>query len=365
MTGIERRARLLAIGAAGGMRHLPRSAIASLFSPGDLVIANDAATLPASLQGIHDASGAPIEVRLAAWVSLHDPTRFLAIAFGAGDHRTRTEERMLPPKLAPGDRLTLGPLAAIIERVLDHPRLFQLRFLSDRASVIAGLARHGRPIQYAHVPEPLALWDVWTRIAADPIAFEPPSAGFALDWRIRAAWRRRGIAFATLTHAAGISSTGDPRLDLRLPFDEPYRIPAHTAAAIRNARSQERRVIAIGTSVVRALEAAANADGSVRPGDGVACGRVGRDTPLRVADTMLTGVHEPGESHFELLRAFADDAVLERMSKAFARLGYRPHEFGDSMLIERSTKRPLRSAAIEARAVPPVPPIRAGCRPLS
>jgi S-adenosylmethionine:tRNA ribosyltransferase-isomerase len=147
-------------------------------------------------------------------VSIRDPTRFTAIAFGAGDHRTRTEERMLPPELSPGDRLTLGPLVAVIEHPLDDSRLFRLRFLGDRATVIAGLARHGQPIQYAHVSEPLALRDVWTRIAAHPVAFEPPSAAFALDWRIRAVWRQRGIGFATLTHAAGISSTGHPLLDL-------------------------------------------------------------------------------------------------------------------------------------------------------
>ena len=130
-------------------------------------------------------------------------------------------------------------------------------------AVLGGLARHGRPIQYTHVPEPLALSDVWTRIAADPIAFEPPSAGFALDWRTLAAWRQRGIGLATITHAAGISSTGDLALDLRLPFDEPYRIPERTATAIKQAKSKGGHVIAIGTSVVRALESAANADGSV------------------------------------------------------------------------------------------------------
>jgi S-adenosylmethionine:tRNA ribosyltransferase-isomerase len=331
----RRTAKLLTVDADGGMQHLARTALACLFSAGDLVIANDAATLPASLQGIHCTSGEPIEVRLAAWVSIGDPTRFAAIAFGAGDHRTRTEQRTLPPDLSPGDRLALGPLVAIVERRLDDPHLFRLRFLGDRATVIAGLARHGRPIQYAHVPEPLTLWDVWTRIAADPVAFEPPSAGFALDWHTRAVWRRRGIGFATLTHAAGISSTGHPLLDLRLPFDEPYRIPEHTAAAIKRAKSKDRPIIAIGTTVVRALESAANADGSVRAGDGVASGRIARETPIRVADALLTGVHQPGESHFELLRAFANDALLEQISEAFARHGYRPHEFGDSMLIER------------------------------
>ena len=311
-------------------RSRPSSALATC------VIANDAATLPASLQGIHCASGEPIEVRLAAWVSVRDPTRFTAIAFGAGDHRTRTEDRMSPPPLSPGDRLSLGPLdRESSSALLDHPRLFRLRFLGDRATVLAGLARHGRPIQYAHVPEPLALWDVWTKIAADPIAFEPPSAGFALDWRTQAAWRQRGIGFATLTHAAGISSTGDPTLDLRLPFDEPYRIPEAHCGGNQAAKSKGGRIIAIGTTVVRALESAANADGSVRPGTALRAGRIARETRLRVVDAILTGVHQPGESHFELLRAFASDAVLDQTMRRSLEHGYRPHEFGDSMLIER------------------------------
>ena len=300
------------------MLHLPRGELASLFEPGDLVVANDAATLPASLHGTHEASGEPVEIRLAGWVASGDPARFVALAFGAGDHRTRTEDRRSPPLLSPGDRLQLGPLDATVVRLLDHPRLFELRFTGTRAAVLAGLARHGRPIQYAHVPDDLALWDVWTGIAADPVAFEPPSAGFALDWRTLAAWRERGIFFATLTHAAGISSTGDLLLDMRLPFDEPYSIPERTAAAIKRAKRAGGKIIAIGTTVLRALESAATADGSVRAGDGVAGGRIGQATRLRVADAILTGVHQPGESHFELLRAFADDAALDRISTELA-----------------------------------------------
>jgi S-adenosylmethionine:tRNA ribosyltransferase-isomerase len=341
----QRPAKLLVVGGDGAMRHLPRATLASLFSPGDLVVANDAATLPASLAGIHCPSGRPIEIRLAAWISAGDLTQFKAIAFGAGDHRTRTEDRMPPPHLSPGDRLALGPLAATIGRLLEHPRLFQLRFLGDHSRILAGLARHGRPIQYAHVKESLDLYDVWTKFAADPTAFEPPSAGFALDWHTQALWRQRGVTFATITHAAGISSTGDPTLDLCLPFDEPYRIPEQTAAAIAQAKAGNGRIVAIGTTVVRALESAALADGRVRPGGGVASGRITRGTPLRVANAILTGIHKPGESHFELLRAFADDAVLKQISAAINSQSYRDHEFGDSLLVEMSPfSRPRRRA---------------------
>src|SRR5205085_2410704 len=148
-------------------------------------------------------------------------------------------------------------LTASVECLLGHPRLVSLRFDGTPDAIWAGLAHHGRPIQYAHVPVPLALWDVWTSIAGPPVAFESPSAGFALDWGTLAALRGRGIAFATLTHAAGISSTGDIELDRRLPFDEPYRIPPATAAAIRRVRARGGRVVAVGTTVVRALEHAA------------------------------------------------------------------------------------------------------------
>jgi S-adenosylmethionine:tRNA ribosyltransferase-isomerase len=332
----RRGGKLLVVKSDGSVRRLQRSELANLFAPGDLVVANDAATLPTSLQGTHRATGAPIEMRLAAWIALGDVTRFVALAFGAGDHRTRTEERLLPPPLSAGDRLALGPLSAAVERVLDHPRLVLLRLLGGRDAVLAGLARHGRPIQYAHVAAPLALWDVWTPIAAAPIAFEPPSAGFALDWATLAAWRGRGIGFATVSHAAGISSTGDGGLDARLPFDEPYRIPQRTAAAVARAKTAGRRIIAIGTTVVRALEAAADPSGAVRAGESVACGRITRGTRLRVVDAILTGAHQPGESHFELLRALADDPALERMSAAFIAGDFRTHEFGDSALVERA-----------------------------
>src|SRR5881296_3454082 len=196
-------AKLLVVDARGRIEHLPRSALVDLLRPGDHVIANDAATLPASLRGIHVPTGERIEVRLAGRPSLavDDVSDFSAIVFGNGDFRTRTEDRPPPPRLASGDRLALGPLRAIVQCVLGHPRLITLRFEGSPAAIWQGLAHHGRPIQYAHMATPLELWDVWTPIAGAPVAFEPPSASFALDWRTLAAMRRRGIGFATITHA--------------------------------------------------------------------------------------------------------------------------------------------------------------------
>ena len=331
-------ARLLVVDACRHIGHAPRSAFVEYLRRGDLVVANDAATLPASLRGTHGRTGAPVEVRLAGRPSLgpEDVRRFSAVVFGEGDFRTRTEDRPAPPTVEDGDRLILGPLRARVERTLGHPRLVSLLFDGTPDEVWAGLARHGRPIQYAHVREPLALWDVWTRIAGPPVAFEPPSAGFALDWRALASMRERGVEFETITHAAGISSTGDEELDRLLPFDEPYRIPDATAHAVGRAKARGGRVVAVGTSVVRALEHAAAADGTVRAGCGLATQRIGTESRLRVVDAILSGTHERGTSHYELLRAFLDDETLRRTTDELDERGYLTHEFGDSVLIERA-----------------------------
>jgi S-adenosylmethionine:tRNA ribosyltransferase-isomerase len=328
-------AKLLVVDSARNLIHVPRTAFVDFLRPNDVVIANDAATLPSSLYGVHQQTGKPIEVRLAGRSSM-DPSdikRFSAVVFGEGDFHMRTEDRPLPPRLTSGDTLLLGPLHATVERLLGHPRLVSLLFSGTPDEIWAGLAHHGKPIQYSHMQSSLELWDVWTRIAGPPVAFEPPSAGFVLDWHILSAIREHGATFATITHAAGISSTGDEDLDRLLPFDEPYRIPAITARAVETARQHGGRVIAVGTTVVRALEDAATEDGHLRAGEGLAKGRIGPTTHLRVVDAILSGTHEPGTSHYELLRAFLEDSTLQRATEELDNHQYRTHEFGDSVLI--------------------------------
>src|SRR5262245_16377811 len=107
-------AKLLVIDESRHLSHWPRAAFVDRLQPGDLVVANDAATLPASLNGTHDATGRPLEVRLAGRRSLaaDDVHRFTAVVFGRGDYHTLTEHREAPPRLAAGDSLTLGPLRA-------------------------------------------------------------------------------------------------------------------------------------------------------------------------------------------------------------------------------------------------------------
>jgi S-adenosylmethionine:tRNA ribosyltransferase-isomerase len=333
----------------GRLRHDSRSRLLDHLRAGDLVVANDAATLPASLHGRLESSYAAVELRLAGMASLRpeDFGRFVAVLFGSGDYHQPTEERSLPPSVAPGERLLLGPLVARIEAVLGHPRLLQLRFEGDAASIWSGLARQGRPIQYAYMKPPLALWDVWAPVAGRPAAFEPPSAGFALDWCMLAAMRGRGIGFATLTHAAGISSTGDASLDARLPLPEPYHIPVATVEAVRQTQAAGGRVVAVGTTVVRALEHAAAQAGGLRAGDGLADQKLGPGYRLNVVDMLLSGTHEAETSHYQLLRAFTDDASLQLADEALEQGGYLTHEFGDSVLIERK----LPAGACDAASV--------------
>jgi S-adenosylmethionine:tRNA ribosyltransferase-isomerase len=331
-------AKLLVVERHGRVMHWSRADFVQALHPGDLLVANDAATLPASLTGRHLPSGRKIEVRLAGRDSLAPDSvkRFTAVLFGDGDFRMRTEDRPLPPTVNAGDRVRLGPLrATITDRLWNHSRLVRLEFDGPAREIWEGLALHGRPIQYAHMPAPIDLWDTWTRIAGPPAAVEPPSAGFVIDWNALALMTQRGIRFATLTHAAGISSTGDPRLDAMLPFDEPYDIPPRTARLVGRVSAEGGRIIAIGTTVVRALEHAAASHGSVRAGEGLADQRIGSGTRLRVVDAILSGTHEPGTSHYELLRAFVDQKTLERMDQELNAHGYRTHEFGDSVLVER------------------------------
>ena len=305
--------------------------LVDLLRAGDVLIVNDAATLPAMLHGVA-SSGADVEVRLAGEREDGD---WRAVLFGAGDWRLRTEDRPPPPALRPGDSIEFDGLRATVQRVEDASgRLVSLAFAGRADDLWPRLYRAGRPVQYSYAARPFALWDVQTAYAGRPWAVEPPSAGLALTWDLLLALRRRGVALARVTHAAGLSSTGETSLDAQLPFRERYAVPVGTVRAIEEARRRGGRVVAVGTTVVRALEgAAAGHGGELVPGEGTTELIVGPGTARHVVDAVLTGMHEPGSSHFVLLQAFAPLALLEEARRVAAEHGYLDHEFGDLTLV--------------------------------
>jgi S-adenosylmethionine:tRNA ribosyltransferase-isomerase len=309
------------------VRDLPR-----YLAAGDLLVLNDAATVPASLPAV-TARGEPVELRLAAHL---DDDRWRAVLLGDGDWHTRTEHRPVPPPVARGDTLRIAPgFDAVVEDLDDaRPRLLRVRFSVRGAALWAALYRHGRPVQYAHVARPLALWHVQTPFAARPWAVEMPSAGRPLTWRLLGELRARGVRLASLTHAAGLSSTGDPAIDAALPLPERFDVPAATVRAIAETRRAGGRVVAAGTTVVRALEGNAKLHaGELLPGEGTTDLRIDARFRPRVVDGLLTGLHELGSSHRELTQAFAPEPLLARAWTHAEARGYQDHEFGDVCLV--------------------------------
>jgi S-adenosylmethionine:tRNA ribosyltransferase-isomerase len=290
--------------------------LADLFSElssGDVVVVNDAATLPASLAA-RTAAGLPVELRLTGRL------------IGA-------------TALREGDLLSFGGEDAAQARVLEvspvSPRLVTLAFVD--ASPLDVIYRHGVPVQYSYSARELPLWSVQTSYAARPWAVEMPSAGRPLSVSTLAALRRRGVRVGWVTHAAGLSTTGDESLDRRLPFPERYEIPPETVALVNEARrGLDARVLAVGTSVVRALEGAVAEHGRLVPAAGVTDLRIRPGFRPRVVTGLLSGLHEPGESHFELLGAFASGALLAEAHRVASRADLVHHEFGDKIFVAPS-----------------------------
>ncbi|HYV65142.1 MAG TPA: S-adenosylmethionine:tRNA ribosyltransferase-isomerase [Myxococcales bacterium] len=317
--------------ASGTLRDARIADLPALLREGDVLVVNDAATLPASLQGRTD-QGAPIEARLVGELP---GGAFRAVLFGQGDWRTPTEHRPPPPALGPGDRLSFGELSAAVLRSSPvSPRLVELRFEQPRDQLWPLLYRLGRPVQYSYAKAPVEAWHVQVPYASQPWAAEMPSAGRPLRWEVLLEARRRGVAVASITHAAGLSSTGDPILDAALPLPERFAVPAATADAVARAHAAGGRVLAVGTTVVRALEGAALRNGGrLAASAGETDLVVGPGYRPAVVDGLLTGVHEKGASHYALLHAFAPAGLLERAHEHSERGGYLTHEFGDSWLL--------------------------------
>jgi S-adenosylmethionine:tRNA ribosyltransferase-isomerase len=317
--GVRRdRVRLLVIDrTTGAIEHGRFDSLARRFGPGDLLVVNTSRVLPAAVHA-RRASGEPVQLRPC----VRRDGRWDALAVQPAPPHANVP-------LTPGETLWIGEAAVrVLGRRPDIPLLW--RVVLDAPDDLELMLRHGEPIRYSYVPEPVSLDAYQPVYASHPGSAESPSAGLPLSWELLGALRARGAALADLVLHTGLSSYQDDDFDLehRL-FEEWFEICEATAEAVNRAQ----RVVAVGTTVVRALETAAGEDGRVRPMGGWTRLAIGPERRPRVVDALLTGMHEPQASHFDLLSAFLPGPLLERAYREAVAAGYLWHEFGDAALV--------------------------------
>jgi S-adenosylmethionine:tRNA ribosyltransferase-isomerase len=286
---------------------------------GDLLIVNASATIPAALPA-RRADGSPVDLHL----STPDPTHPDRWVVELREHGRRARAR--------AERLTLpgDGTARLLAPYLSPGRLWIATFELPEP-LLAYLGRHGRPIRYAHDPHEHALDAHQTIFATEPGSAEMPSAGRPFTKRALAALRAHGVSVQRIVLHTGVSSQEHGER----PYPERYRVGEHTARRINAARQAGHRVIAVGTTVVRALETVAAPDGTVHADAGWTAHVVTPERGVRAVDGLLTGWHEPESSHLLMLEAVAGRPLLERSYAAALSHGYRWHEFGDVHLILR------------------------------
>ena len=301
----------------GSLLHTRFSRLGDHLRAGDLLVVNNSATVPAALPARLD--GQRMELRLST---------------PAGDGRWLVELRtvdlrpLAPPPPPARVQLPGGAHAELLAPYL-HSRRLSVAALQLGVPVLDYLARHGRPVRYPHSGGERPIGDYQTPFAYEPGSAEMPSAARPFTPELVAELVARGVLFAPITLHAGVSS-----LELgEDPYPERYRVPAATARIVNAVRANGGRVVAVGTTVVRALETSARRDGTVTAGDGYTDLVVTAERGLRAVDGLLTGWHEPESSHLQLLEAAAGRALLERSYRVARGQGYVWHEFGDSHLI--------------------------------
>ncbi len=290
--------------------------IAKYMRAGDLLVVNDSATIPAALSA-RRANGSEIQLHLSTRLS-----KVLWIV-----------EPRNAPLLRAGERFALpaGGLAELLAPVhAGSARLWYANF-TPAGDTSAYLHSYARPISYAYVEETFPIDYYQTIFAREPGSVEMPSAGRPFTLRVLDSLYRSNVNVASITLHCGVSSpeSHEP------PLDERVRVPAWTAAAINAARKSSGRIIAAGTTVVRALETAADACGEVHALQGWTSRIVDPAHPPRVVDGLLTGFHEPRASHLNMLEAFVVPQFLEAAYDRALAAGLLWHEFGDVHLLLR------------------------------
>ncbi|MGH3280725.1 MAG: S-adenosylmethionine:tRNA ribosyltransferase-isomerase, partial [Trebonia sp.] len=289
----------LLVADAAGLRHARFSQLGEFLAPGDLVVVNTSATLAAAVDG--KRAGTDVEVHFSAEL---DEGSWVVEVRPAGLAKGPVAD------LRPGEVITLDAGATL---VTDRPRpAGQARLWQALVQVEGGvpgfLARCGRPIRYAYVPRPWPLPEYQTVFAREPGSAEMPSAGRPFTGQLVTELITRGVALAPVVLHTGVSSQapGEP------PQPERFLVPEATARLANDTRQAGGRVIAVGTTVTRALESAAGPDAAVRPRRGWTGLVLGPRRPARVVTGLVTGWHEPGASHLALLAAVAGDDLVGR-----------------------------------------------------
>jgi S-adenosylmethionine:tRNA ribosyltransferase-isomerase len=304
----------------GGIAHGRFRDLPQFLAPGDLLIVNTSATLAAAVPA-RRADGGRLELRLSTPAPGRDPGSYWIVELRRGDEPFGGVEV--------GESLALP--AAAKARILARyaaPRLW-LAHLDLPQTLETYLGEHGQPIRYGYVPQRWPLSAYQNVYAAEIGSAEMPSAGRPFTPELITRLVAGGVVVAPITLHTGVSS----RERHEAPYPERFHVPRHTASLVNAVHEWGGHVIAVGTTVVRALETVSEPDGRVVPGDGWTNLVVTPKRGLWTVDGLLSGLHEPESSHLEILRAAAGAMLLDRSYEAALDRGYRWHEFGDSHLI--------------------------------
>lgn len=321
---------------SGAITHGRARDLPTRLRPGDLVVVNTSPTMPAALDG--HLGPRPVGVHLSSRRPGTATTWELELRRPDGTGPVLDAPRGAVVGLTTGGTATL--LAPADDARPDEVRLWRAR-LDLPTPTGAYLEAHGRPISYAHGGERLPLAAHQTVFADLPLRLdgrddvangasaEMASAGRPFTPLLVTDLVRAGVTVAPVTLHAGVASleVHEP------PRPEPFRVPATTADLVRSTRARGGRVIAVGTTVTRALESAAGGDGAVRARQGWTDLVLGPRRPARVVDGLLTGWHAPRASHLLLLEAVVGHELVARAYRAALAGDYLWHEFGDWCLL--------------------------------
>jgi S-adenosylmethionine:tRNA ribosyltransferase-isomerase len=312
---------LVAHRAGGRIEHHHFAELPDLLAPGDLLVINVSATLPAAVRATRsDGSAARI----------HFSTRAPRLGPSWRVAEVRSGDGSVPQHARTGEMIALlgGASIELVAPYASGARLMLSRFHGP-GTVEAYLEQFGDPIRYGYVKDRWPLSEYQNVYATCPGSAEMPSAGRPFTTELITRLVAHGVLIAPITLHTGVSSPErhEP------PFPEQYEVPEPTARLVNGVREAGGSVIAVGTTVVRALETAARPNGRVAPRSGWTNLVVDADRGLRAVDGLITGWHEPEASHLKMLEALAGADLLLRSYDEALQHRYKWHEFGDSHLV--------------------------------